>query len=118
MWLMLQQEKPEDLVIATGKMISVREFVELAAKHVGFKMVWEGEGQNEKGYDANSGKLIVEVDERYFRPAEVDLLIGDPSRAKERLGWEPQVGIEELVEIMMQNDIQEAQRKVRYAQNI
>jgi GDPmannose 4,6-dehydratase len=116
MWLMLQQDKPEDYVIATGKMYTVREFVEKAAKHIDMEIVWKGEGVEEKGYDAKTGKLVVEVDPRYFRPAEVELLVGDPSKAKEKLGWEPRVEIDELVEIMMKNDIAEAKSKVLHAE--
>ena len=117
MWRMLQQEEPEDFVLATGKMYTVREFTEKAARHVGFELVWEGENENEKGYDKNTGKLIVEVDPKYFRPAEVELLIGDASKAKEKLGWEPKVEIDELVEIMMKNDLKEAQKRVIHVQN-
>ncbi|MDX2245908.1 MAG: GDP-mannose 4,6-dehydratase [Bacteroidia bacterium] len=117
MWLMLQQEEAEDFVIATGKMYTVRDFVERAASHIGMDIVWEGTGVDEKGYDKNTGKLVVEVDPRYFRPAEVELLIGDPTKAKQKMGWEAKVGIDELVEIMMVNDIKEAKNKVFYAQN-
>ncbi|MEM6803804.1 MAG: GDP-mannose 4,6-dehydratase [Bacteroidota bacterium] len=117
MWLMLQQEKAEDFVVATGKMYTVREFVEKAATHAGFEIVWKGEGVDEKGYDAKTGKLIVEVDPKYFRPAEVELLIGDPTKAKEKLGWVPKVEIDELVEIMMTNDLKEAKAKVLHGQN-
>ena len=117
MWLIMQQEHPEDFVLATGKMYTVREFVEKAAFHVGFDIVWEGENENEKGYDRHSGKLIVEVDPKYYRPAEVDLLIGDATKAKEKLGWEPKVQLDELVEIMMKNDIKEAQNRMIHAQN-
>ncbi|MEZ4775562.1 MAG: GDP-mannose 4,6-dehydratase [Bacteroidia bacterium] len=117
MWLMLQQDQPEDFVIATGKMYTVRDFVQRAASHIGLDIVWEGTGVDEKGYDKTSGKLVVEVDPRYFRPAEVELLIGDATKAKEKMGWEAKVGIDELVEIMMVNDIKEAKNKVFYAQN-
>ncbi|MEM6628448.1 MAG: GDP-mannose 4,6-dehydratase [Bacteroidota bacterium] len=117
MWLMLQQDAPEDFVLATGKMYTVREFTEKAARHVGFDLVWEGENENERGYDKNTGKLIVEVDPKYFRPAEVELLIGDASKAKEKLGWEPKVEIDELVEIMMKNDLKEAQKRIIHVQN-
>ncbi|MEO0896897.1 MAG: GDP-mannose 4,6-dehydratase [Bacteroidota bacterium] len=116
MWMMLQQEQPEDFVVATGKMYSVREFVEKAASHVGWDIEWTGEGVDEKGYDKNTGKLIVEVDPRYFRPAEVELLIGDPTKAKEKLGWVPQVGLDELVSIMMKHDIAEAQAAAKVYQ--
>lgn len=109
MWLMLQQETAEDFVIATGKTYTVRDFVERAAKHVGFDIQWEGTGIDEKGIDKNTGKTIIEISPKYFRPAEVDLLIGDATKAKEKLGWETKVDLDELVEIMMKNDIQEAQ---------
>ncbi|MFK7920499.1 MAG: GDP-mannose 4,6-dehydratase [Bacteroidia bacterium] len=116
MWMMLQQDEPEDFVVATGKMYTVRQFVEKAAKHIDVDIVWKGEGVDEKGYDSKTGKLIVEVDPKYFRPAEVELLIGDPTKAKEELGWVPKVEIDELVEIMMTNDLAEAKKKVLHAQ--
>ncbi|MDG5814685.1 GDP-mannose 4,6-dehydratase [Chitinispirillales bacterium ANBcel5] len=106
MWRMLQEEEPDDYVVATGETHSVREFVELATKHAGFDLVWEGEGVNEKGIDRNTNKVIVEIDPRYYRPSEVDLLLGDPTKAKEKLGWTPEVKFEELVEIMMQADLE------------
>lgn len=117
MWLMLQQEEADDFVVATGKMYTVRQFVEKAAVHAGFEIVWKGEGVDEKGYDKETGKLIVEVDPKYFRPAEVELLIGDPKKAKDKLGWVPKVEIDELVEIMMTQDLKDAKNKVLYAQN-
>lgn len=113
MWLMLQQEKPEDYVIATGKIYTVRDFIQRAAKHVGMDIVWEGEGVNEKGIDIKTGKLIVEIDPRYFRPAEVELLVGDASKAKREMGWETKVELDELIEIMMKNDMKEAEIKAR-----
>lgn len=116
MWLMLQQDKPEDFVIATGKMYSVRDFVEYAAPHAGFEIVWKGEGVEEKGYDKETGKLIVAVNPKYFRPAEVEQLLGDPTKAKEKLGWEPKVDVKELVEIMMKADLQEARHRVLTSQ--
>jgi GDPmannose 4,6-dehydratase len=116
MWLMLQQEQAEDFVIATGKMYTVREFVEKTARHLGFQIAWEGEGEEEKGYDAQSGKLLVEVDPKYFRPAEVELLVGDPSLAREKLGWEAKVGLDELVEIMITHDLAEAKTRLLYGQ--
>lgn len=109
-WLMLQQDKPEDYVIATGEQHSVREFVELAAKEAGMAVRWEGTDVDEKGYDAASGKCIVEVDPRYFRPAEVETLLGDPSKAKRNLGWSPATSFAELVKEMMQEDLKSAQR--------
>lgn len=104
MWLILQQENPDDYVIATGETHSVREFTELAFKEVGIEILWKGKGSEEFGIDSNTGKILVEIDPRYYRPTEVDLLIGDPSKAKEKLGWEPKVKLEELVKIMMKAD--------------
>ena len=109
-WMMLQQDAPEDFVIATGKQHSVREFIELAAKEARIKVRWEGSGVDEKGYDAATGKCIVEVDPRYFRPAEVETLLGDPSKAREKLGWTPKTSFAELVEEMMREDLKSAQR--------
>jgi len=109
-WLMLQQEVAEDYVIATGEQHSVREFVELAAKEIDIKIRWEGQGVEEKGYDAATNKCIVAVDPRYFRPAEVETLLGDPSKAKEKLGWVPTTSFAELVEEMMREDMREADR--------
>lgn len=116
MWMMLQHDEAVDYVIATGKMYSVRDFVERAARHVGYEIVWQGEGVEEKGYDAKTGKLIVMVDPKYFRPAEVDLLVGDPAKAKAELGWEAKVDLDELVEIMMLNDIEEAKTQLLHEQ--
>lgn len=111
MWLMLQQEVPEDFVIATGKTYTVRFFIEQAAKHVGYDIVWEGEGVNEIGKDKKTGKQIVAINPKYYRPTEVDILIGDASKAKEKLGWETKVEIKELIQIMMENDIKLAKNK-------
>jgi len=105
MWLMLQQDQPEDFVVATGETHSVREFVELAFEEVGIKIVWRGEGLDEQGVDAESGKVLVDVDPKYFRPAEVDLLIGDPSKAKEKLKWSAQISFKELVQTMVEEDM-------------
>ena len=113
MWMMMQQDEPDDYVVATGKMYSVRQFVEMAAKHIDMDIVWEGEGVDEKGYDSKTGKLVVEVDPKYFRPAEVELLIGDPTKAKEKLGWVPKVGLEEMVGIMMKHDVEEARANIK-----
>ena len=110
MWLMLQQEKPEDFVIATGRTYTVREFVEKSARYLGWELVWEGEGVYEKGIEKKSGKVIVAVDPRYFRPTEVDLLVGDASKAKRLLGWETKVDLDELVAIMMKHDLEETGR--------
>ncbi|MNJ86285.1 GDP-mannose 4,6-dehydratase [compost metagenome] len=105
MWLMLQQDEPEDFVIATGKTYTVRDFVERAAKYVGFDIVWEGTGVDEVGIDRNTGKKIIEINPKYFRPTEVDLLIGDATKAKNKLQWEAKVELDELVKIMMEHDI-------------
>ena len=105
MWLMLQQDGPDDFVIATGEAHSVREFIEFAFKEVGIDIEWKGSGVDEKGVDAATGKVLVEVDPKYFRPAEVDYLLGDASKAKELLGWRPKVGFEELVKLMMRGDL-------------
>ena len=109
-WLMLQQDEPDDFCIATGVQYSVRDFVNYAWSHLGKTIRWEGEGMNEKGYDSETGNLIVEVDPRYFRPTEVETLLGDPSKAKEKLGWEPKITLEEMVYEMMENDINIAKR--------
>lgn len=109
-WMMLQQETPEDFVIATGEQHSVREFVELAAKEIDIQVRWEGQGENEKGYDAQTGKCIVAVDPKYYRPAEVETLLGDPTKAKQKLGWVPTTSFQELVSEMMREDMKEAQR--------
>ena len=109
-WLMLQQYEPDDFCIATGIQYSVRDFVNFAWGHLGKKILWEGSGVDEKGYDVETRSLIVEVDQRYFRPAEVETLLGDPSKAKEKLGWVPKITLEELVHEMMENDINIAKR--------
>ncbi|MGB9927476.1 MAG: GDP-mannose 4,6-dehydratase [Methanosarcina sp.] len=104
MWLILQQYSPEDYVIATGETHSVRKFVELAFKEVGFDILWKGQGSEEVGMDKDTGKILIEIDPRYYRPTEVDLLIGDPTKAKEKLGWTPKVKLDELVKIMIKAD--------------
>jgi GDPmannose 4,6-dehydratase len=109
-WLMLQQESPEDFVIATGEQYSVRDFVNAAAAELGGSIRWEGSGVDEKGYDAETGKCIVAVDPRYFRPTEVETLLGDASKAKVRLGWTPKVGFKELVAEMVREDLMSAER--------
>jgi GDPmannose 4,6-dehydratase len=106
MWRMLQQDSPQDFVLATGKAYKVRTFIEMTAKHLGWEIEWRGEGVEEKGYDKKTGKLLVEVDPRYFRPAEVDRLIGDPSKAKAILGWEAKIDLDELVEGMVKYDLE------------
>ena len=105
MWLMLQQESPEDFVIATGETHTVREFSELAFKYIDMDIEWIGSGVNEKGVDRKNGKTIIEIDPRYFRPTEVDLLLGDPTKAKTKLGWKPKVTFKSLVEMMMKADL-------------
>lgn len=105
MWMMLQQKEADDYVLATGKKISVRKFVELAFAEVGIVLKWEGTGVDEKGINLKSGKIIVEVDPAYFRPTEVELLIGDASKAKKNMGWEPKHSLEQLVKEMMASDV-------------
>ena len=100
MWLMLQQDEPDDYVIATGEQYSVRQFVEEAAPYFGMKIVWEGEGLDEVGIDKNTGRKVIDVNPKYFRPAEVETLLGDASKAKEKLGWEPKTSFKQLVEDM------------------
>ncbi len=106
MWLMLQQETPQDYVIATGEAFSVRQFVEYAFEVVGIHMEWRGTGVEEKGIDTATGKILVEIDPRYYRPMEVDLLCGNPSKAKHKLGWQAKVSIRQLVKIMVNYDLQ------------
>jgi GDPmannose 4,6-dehydratase len=105
MWLMLQQDEPDDFVIATGKAHSVREFVELAFGEVGIKIEWQGKGVDEVGMDAVTGDVLIKVDPRYYRPTEVEILIGDPSKAKKMFGWEAKVGLRELVKMMVEGDM-------------
>jgi GDPmannose 4,6-dehydratase len=114
MWLMLQQDTPEDFVIATGKTYTIREFVERAAKYIDVEIEWKGIGVDEKGIDKKTGKIIIEVDPKYFRPTEVDLLVGDGTKAKQLLKWAPKVELDELVEIMMKNDLIEIGNKVKH----
>ena len=109
-WLMLQQEQPEDFVIASGEQHSVREFVEKAAAALEIEIKWEGKGVEEKGIDISTGKTIVAVDPRYFRPTEVETLLGDPTKAKEKLGWQTKITFDELVKEMVEVDLKEAQR--------
>ncbi len=109
MWLMLQTDAPDDYVIATGKEHSVRDFVEFAFREIGIDIVWEGKGLDEIGKDRASGKVLVRVDPRYFRPTEVDFLLGDPSKAKKFLGWEPEFSFEQMAALMVQEDLKEAE---------
>jgi len=108
-WLMLQQDKPEDFVIATGVQYTVREFVDAAAKEFGMQIRWEGNGENEKAYDATTGKCIVAVDPRYFRPTEVETLLGDATKARQKLGWVPKITFAELVSEMARSDMLQAE---------
>jgi GDPmannose 4,6-dehydratase len=112
-WMMLQQEKPEDFVIATGMQKSVREFVEIAAKELGMSVTWKGTGVNEKGYDSN-GHCIVAVDPRYFRPAEVETLLGDATKARTKLGWVPKITFMELVREMVNTDFVLAEQEIKH----
>ena len=112
MWLMLQQNEPEDYVIATNVTTTVRDFITMSFKEASIDLTWEGKGVEEKGRNKADSKILVEIDPRYFRPAEVDLLIGDPSKAKSRLGWEPKVKLPELVKMMAEYDIELAKREV------
>lgn len=104
MWLMLQQPEPEDFVIASGETRTIREFAEEAFKFIDVDLKWRGSGLNEEGYDAKTGKVYIKVDPKYFRPTEVDLLLGDPSKAKDKLGWEPEFDFESLVSDMMKHE--------------
>lgn len=106
MWLMLQQEKPKDYVVATGKVYTVRQFVEYAFEEVGINLKWQGVGVNEKGYDAKTNEVLVEVDTKYYRPAEVQLLWGDARLIEKELGWKPKVQLKELVSLMVKYDLE------------
>lgn len=108
-WLMLQQQQPEDFVIATGVQYSVRQFIEIAAEELGISIGWSGEGVDEVGRD-QAGKVVVRVDPRYFRPTEVETLLGDASKAREKLGWEPRISFRELVAEMVREDYIAAER--------
>ena len=109
-WLMLQQDEPEDFCISTGVQYSVRDFVNAACKEVGISLRWEGEGVDEKGIEVTSGKVLVEVDPRYFRPTEVETLLGDSSKAREKLGWTPEISLDEMVAEMVREDLKIAER--------
>ncbi|MBI9102582.1 MAG: GDP-mannose 4,6-dehydratase [Spirochaetales bacterium] len=112
MWLMLQQDEADDYVIATGVKRTVRDFVNYSFTELGIELEWSGEGVNEKGCNKSTGEILVEVDPKYFRPNEVELLIGDPSKAKEKLGWEPEVNLKELVSMMVKSDLEDAKREL------
>ncbi|MBU1698107.1 MAG: GDP-mannose 4,6-dehydratase, partial [Proteobacteria bacterium] len=109
-WLMLQQDHPEDFVIATGKQYSVKDFLNIAAKELNIEITWKGKGVDEKGFDKKTNNQIVAVDPKYFRPTEVESLLGDPSKAKQKLGWEPEITFQELVTEMVQQDLIEAKK--------
>lgn len=115
-WLMLQQDEPEDFVIATGVQYSVREFVEMAAANIDIEITWKGKGAEEKGYDQN-GNCIISVDPRYYRPAEVETLLGDASRAQQKLGWSPRITIKELIDEMMYSDLKLAENELLIKNN-
>ena len=105
MWLMLQQERPEDFVVATGKCFTIREFTEKSFKQIGVNLNWEGEGDSEVGVDSNSGKVLVKINPKYYRPAEVEVLLGNATKAKLVLGWEPKTSLDELIKIMVDYDL-------------
>jgi GDPmannose 4,6-dehydratase len=109
-WLMLQQASPEDFVIATGEQYSVRDFIQRVAIRLGMKIEWRGEGIEEQGFDTTSGRAVIRVDPRYFRPTEVETLLGDASKARTKLGWKPQIGFDALVHEMVDADLEEARR--------
>lgn len=110
MWRILQQTEPDDYVLATGEQHSVREFVELAFQHIGREIVWKGKGVDEKGTDAKNGDVLVEIDPRYFRSTEVESLLGDPTKARERLGWKHRIGFPQLVREMVESDLENVAR--------
>lgn len=105
MWMMLQQDEPKDFVLATGKTTTVRDFCDMAFDSVDIEIEWKGDGIDEKGYDKKTGKCLVEVDPKYFRPTEVELLLGDPSKAKDEMGWEPEISLEEMISEMVESDL-------------
>lgn len=114
MWLILQQDKPDDFVVATGEAHSVRDFCTLAFKYAGIDLQWQGEGLNEKGIDVKTGKVLVEVDPKFFRPAEVEQLLGDPTKAQKELGWNPRkTSFEDLVRIMVESDLKKAEKELK-----
>jgi GDPmannose 4,6-dehydratase len=112
MWLMLQQDKPDTYVVATGETHSIREFVEETGKVCGFNIEWRGEKEQETGIDQYTGSIIVKVNPRFYRPAEVDLLVGNSEKARNILGWTPQTNYKELCEMMMQSDIEKERAKI------
>ena len=117
MWMMLQQDEPEDFVVATGETRTVREFVTLAFKEAGIEIEWQGSGVEEKGIDKKTGKVLIEVDPKFFRPTEVELLLGDPTKAKNKLGWNPrQTSFEQLVKLMVKSDLKLVEKEERIRQ--
>jgi GDPmannose 4,6-dehydratase len=112
MWRILQAGEPDDYVLATNETHSIREFIEETFKVLGEEIIWKGTGIDEKGILKSSGKTVVSIDPRYFRPTEVDILIGDPSKAKEKLGWEPKTRFKELVKIMVKSDFKKAKKRI------
>ena len=113
MWLMLQQDKADDYVIASGTTYMVRTFAEKVFERLGMPLGWQGRGEQETGIDQNTGKVVIRIDPKYFRPAEVDLLLGDSSKAKRQLGWEPKTSFEQLVNMMTDADLELAERDKR-----
>jgi GDPmannose 4,6-dehydratase len=114
MWMMLQHHEPDDYVLATGETHSIKEFVEKACSIVGYDIQWEGKNENLKGIDRKSGKVIVETSKDFYRPAEVDILLGDATKAKKVLGWEPKTSFEKLVEIMVDADLRRVAEELKY----
>ena len=117
MWLIVQQATPDDYVLATGRTATIRTFTEMAFLRAGYRLEWAGQGLDEKGIDADSGRVLIEVDPGYFRPTEVDLLQGDPSKAHKQLGWVPRHSLEDLVDDMMAHDLEDARRETHLMKN-
>jgi GDPmannose 4,6-dehydratase len=115
MWLMLQQDEPDDYVVATNETRTVREFVETAFKHVGIEIQWQGEGVNEIGINKANGQTIVKINPKFFRPAEVELLLGNPEKAETKLGWVRDISFSELVERMVKNDLELVKKEIEFA---
>ncbi len=113
MWLILQQKKADDYVLATNETHTIRELIEYSFKHIGINIIWKGKGLSEKGFDSKTGKILVEVSEKFYRPAEVDLLIGNPAKAKKILGWQPKTKFKELVDMMIESDLKRVYREVQ-----
>ncbi len=113
MWLILQQKKADDYVLATNETHTIRELIEYSFKHIGINIIWKGKGLSEKGFDSKTGKILVEVSEKFYRPAEVDLLIGNPAKAKKILGWQPKAKFKELVDMMIESDLKRVYREVQ-----